>query len=98
MKNFLLYIVVALTLLLMSCKTVEVVNTETVIVPEIVFPVFPDLENVTINENGTITVAKDWVMQLAEYKIRMQQAVETYNNVKALYDDTRGDKSKMNEL
>jgi len=78
--------VVALVLLLVSCKTVETVNTETVIVPEIVFPVFPELENARVNNDSTVTISQDWVMQLAEYKIRMQQAVETYNKIRALYD------------
>ena len=53
--------------------------------PEITFPFFPVLEDAQENADGTITVSREWIVELAEYKIRIEETEANYNELKALY-------------
>ena len=54
--------------------------------PEISFPIFPALEGESENADGSVTVPADWIVRLAEYKIRIEETEKNYNDLKALYE------------
>lgn len=72
---------------LMSCVTRKVEDA-TVIVPNINFPIFPDLIDAQETENGVI-VSKEWIVNLARYRILIEETEKNYYEIKGLYD---GDK------
>ena len=75
-------------MLLTSClspkKPAESVRIE-YFVPELTFPDFPVLTDAVRNNDGTVSVSSDWIVLLAEYKIRIEETEETYNDLRALY-------------
>lgn len=73
-----------LPMLLMNCKSAKIEKTR---VPEIAFPIFPNLEGGSDNKDGTVTVSSDWLVRLAEYKLRIEETEKSYNDLKALYED-----------
>lgn len=52
--------------------------------PEIVFPIFPALDGETRNADGTVSVPGEWLVRLAEYRIRIEEANRNYKEIKAL--------------
>lgn len=76
---------ILLQTLLMSCASGKIEYIEKPYVPEITFPVFPTLDGGNENEDGSITVPAEWVLQLAEYKIRIEETEKNYNEIKELY-------------
>ena len=70
--------------LLTSCVSNTVYKTA---VPEIDFPKFPLAEKLTNNEDGTCTVNSEWIVQLAEYSIRIQEVENNYKEIKTLYEN-----------
>lgn len=75
--------VTLLVMLLMSCVSTRTEYIERLYVPSINFPIFPELE---LDEKG-ITVSEDWILRLAEYKIRIEETEKNYNEMKELYDE-----------
>lgn len=73
-----------LAMLLTSCTSIEYVDRP--FVPEIVFPVFPALDGEERNADGTVSVPGEWLVRLAEYRIRLEEAERNYNGIKALYE------------
>jgi hypothetical protein len=66
-----------------SCQSVK---TEKVyIVPDVDFPVFPSLER-EIHEDGSWTIPKESIDQLAEYYIKIQETETNYKELKELYE------------
>ena len=80
-----------LATLLTSCISAKIEYIDKPVVPEISFPAFPVLENEILNDDGSVTVPADWIVQLAEYKIRIEETEKNYNDLKALY---KGDYSR----
>ena len=74
-----------LATLLTSCISAKIEYIDKPVVPEINFPIFPALENEVLNEDGSVTVPADWIVRLAEYKIRIEETESNYNDLKALY-------------
>lgn len=72
-----------LATLLMSCATTSV-ETE-MVVPELVFPEFPDLVEYEVKEGGTL-VDNMWIIRLAEYRILIEETEKTYNEIRGLYN------------
>lgn len=72
-----------LAMLLTSCTSTEYVERQ--FVPEIIFPVFPALDGETRNADGTVSVPGEWLVRLAEYRIRIEETEKNYNGIKALY-------------
>lgn len=70
----------------MSCASAKIEYVDRPVVPEINFPIFPALENEVLNDDGSVTVPADWILQLAEYKIRIEEMESNYNDLKALYE------------
>lgn len=76
--------VMLLTTLLNSCATNSV--KEKVLVPDLVFPVFPSLDGGKKNPDGTVSVPNEWLVRLAEYRIRIEETEKNYGDIKALYE------------
>ena len=73
-----------LTTLLSSCASNG--TREKVFVPDLVFPVFPSLDDEKKNSDGTVSVPNEWLVRLAEYRIRIEETEKNYNDIKALYE------------
>lgn len=78
---------ILLTTPLMSCVTRKT-ETATVIVPNINFPIFPDLIDAEETESGVI-VPKDWIVNLARYRILIEETEKNYYEIKGLYDECK---------
>lgn len=76
--------VTLLTTLLSSCASNSV--KEKVLVPDLVFPVFPSLDGGKKNPDGTVSVPNEWLVRLAEYRIRIKETEKNYGDIKALYE------------
>ncbi len=74
-----------LTTLFLNCQSERIEYIEKPYIPELNFPVFPILADAQKNIDGTVSVSGDWIMRLAEYKIRIEETEKTYNDLKALY-------------
>ena len=73
-----------LTTLLSSCASNG--SREKVFVPDLDFPVFPSLDGGVKNPDGTGSVPNEWLVRLAEYRIRIEETEKNYNDIKALYE------------
>ena len=67
-----------------SCQSVRVEYKY--IVPDVQYPDFPALER-TINNDESWTIPKESVDDLAEFYLRYQTAVDTYNHIKKLMEE-----------
>ena len=70
--------------LLSSCASNG--TREKVFVPDLVFPVFPPLDSGVKNPDGTVSVSGEWLVRLAEYRIRIEETEKNYNDIKAVYE------------
>lgn len=77
-------VVTLLTTLLSCCATNSV--KEKVLVPDLVFRVFPSLDGGKKNPDGTVSVPNEWLVRLAEYRIRIEETEKNYGDIKALYE------------
>lgn len=77
-------------MLLMNCVSVKTEYIEKPVVPSITFPIFPALTEASRNGDGTVTVNDDWIVRLAEYKIRIEETENNYNDLKVLYESGGG--------
>lgn len=77
---------ILLAMLSMSCVTTKIEYIEKPYVPEITFPIFPALPNYE-RKDGNVVVSEDWIVRLADYKIRIEETERNYNDLKALYDE-----------
>lgn len=59
---------------------------EKTVIPELSFPIFPALDGAVKNSDGTVSVSADWIVRIAEYKIRIEETEKTYGDLKALYE------------
>ena len=82
MRKFLICIMVLLPLMT-SCQSVRVERKY--IVPDIDFPEFPALDR-EINTDGSWTIPKESVDDLAEYYIRIQETEKNYKDIKSLLE------------
>lgn len=73
----------ALPLLMTSCQSVKVEYKY--IVPGIDFPDFPPLDR-TINADGSWTIPRESVDDLAEYYIRIQETEKNYKDIKRMLE------------
>lgn len=56
-------------------------------VPELNFPVFPELEEVKRNDNSTVTVKVDWIIRLKKFHIRYEELAKNYRDIKKMYEN-----------
>ena len=75
---------ILLITLLISCVSNTIYKT---VVPELDFPTFPLADKITNNGDGTVTVDSEWIVQLAEYSIRISETENNYKEIKELYED-----------
>ena len=73
-----------LTMLLTSCVTERIV--EKPVVPELYFPRFPTIDVIERTENGVV-FGNQSVVDLAEYKIRIEETEKNYTEMKELYNE-----------
>lgn len=74
-----------LAAMLLTCCQSTKTYIDRPVVPELVFPVFPELSGAVRNADGTVTVGADWIVRLAEFRIRLDETEKNYNELKALY-------------
>lgn len=84
---------ILLAMLSMSCVTTKIEYIEKPYVPEITFPIFPALPNYE-RKDGNVVVSEDWIVRLAEYKIRIEETERNYNDLKELYESDSEQKKK----
>lgn len=83
-KLMLCMMAILLTTLLSSCASNG--TREKVFVPDLVFPIFPSFDSGVKNPDGTVSVSGEWLVRLAEYRIRIEETEKNYNDIKALYE------------
>ena len=71
---------------LTSCISDRIEYIEKPYVPEISFPIFPELDGEKVGADGFVSVPSEWIVRLAEYKIRIEETEKNYNDLKALYE------------
>lgn len=76
---------ILLAMLLTSCVSGKVEYIEKAYVPELNFPIFPALDGGIENADGSVSVSAEWIIQLAEYKIRIEETEKNYNEIKDNY-------------
>lgn len=79
-----------LIMLLTSCVSTKIKY----VVPDIDFPTFPLVENISNNGDGTVTVDSDWIVRLAEYSIKIKETEDNYMGIKELYENG-GEKNRQ---
>lgn len=84
-KSIICITAILLLTLLTSCVSGRVEYIEKPYVPEISFPIFPALEGGTENEDGTVSIPAEWIVELAVYKIRIEETEKNYKDIQALY-------------
>lgn len=84
---------ILLAMLSMSCVTTKIEYIEKPYVPEITFPIFPALPNYE-RKDGNVVVSEDWIVRIAEYKIRIEETERNYNDLKELYESDSEQKKK----
>lgn len=50
------------------------------------FLFFLPLDSGVKNPDGTVSVSGEWLVRLAEYRIRIEETEKNYNDIKALYE------------
>lgn len=70
----------------MTCCRSATEYVDRPVLPEFVLPAFPVLDGWVRNADGTVTVSEGWIVRLAEYRIRLEEAEANYNEWKALYE------------
>lgn len=70
---------------LTSCAGTRVV--ERVVCPEILWPAFPVLGRCDFIDEGTANIDRDYLVRLAEYRIRIESEEEKYEAIKAMYGE-----------
>jgi hypothetical protein len=55
-------------------------------VPELDFPIYPDLEGEQRNADNTVTVPGEWIIRMQEFHIYYEALEKDYNDLKALYE------------
>lgn len=77
-------------MLLTACASTEPIIVEKVVVPEIVFPMFPLADKMTDNKDGTTLVPSEWIVRLEDYHIRISSTEAYYNRLKENYEKFYG--------
>ena len=73
-------------MLLAACQSTKIVYEHETVVPELSFPKLPIAENMVNNNDGTVTVPAEWLVQLAEFQIRYEETQKNYEELKAIYE------------
>lgn len=78
---------IPLITLLMSCASGKVVYKDRIVVPSVNYPEFPVLEDAEREKNNRVSVPDSYIVRLAEFKIRYEECVKTYTELRAVYSD-----------
>ena len=71
-------------ILLTGCPSTKVI--EKTVVPYVEFPTFPLAEEMKRTPDGVL-VPEDWIVQLAEYQIRIEETEKVYKRLYELYGE-----------
>lgn len=72
-------------MLLTGCiSTTEVVYKP--YMPDLDFPIYPDLEGDKRNADDTVTVPGEWIIRMKEFHIYYEELEKNYNGLKTLYE------------
>ena len=75
-------------MLLMSCQSART-SPE---LPPLSFPEFPESEQMEVSEDGnTVTVEADWIVRLAEFRIKYDAVREEYDGIRGIYGNGKDD-------
>ena len=75
---------ILLIMLLTACRSTKFV--EKTIVPYVEFPKFPLAEEMKRTSDGVL-VPEEWIVQLAEYQIRIEETEKVYKRLYELYGE-----------
>lgn len=70
-----------LVMLLQGCQSNKVVKY-VVYMPVLNFPVFPVINEITDNKDGTCTVPSEWIIRMQEYHIYITATEKDYKDIK----------------
>ena len=78
--------VTLLVMLLTSCLTDRIKPVEKPVLIDLYFPEFPSMPSCTRNVDGSVTVPGDYIVSLAEFKIKYEEAMKNYEEIRKLYE------------
>ncbi len=70
----------------MGCASVKTEYVEKPYLPELNFPKLPELYDDIRNQDDTVTVPGEWIIQMDEFRIYYEETEKNYNDLKALYE------------
>lgn len=73
-------------MLLTGCVSVRTEYIEKPCLPELNFPIFPELYDDVRNPDNTVTVPGEWMIQMDEFRIYYEEIEKNYNDLKTLYE------------
>ncbi len=73
-------------MLLIGCQSTNTV--EKTIVPYVEFPTFPLADEMKQTPEGVL-VPEEWIVQLAEYQIRIEETEKVYKRLYELYGEEK---------
>lgn len=85
---------ILLATLLTGCASVKTEYIEKPYLPELNFPIFPELYNDIRNPDNTVVVPGEWIIQLREFQIHYEETENDYNDLKVLYEGNSEEKAK----
>lgn len=85
-KSTIFILAILLATLLTGCASTRVEYIEKPYVPDLNFPILPELYGDTRNADDTVTVPGEWIIQLDEFRIYYEETEKNYNELKALYE------------
>ena len=56
-------------------------------IPDVDFPEFPLASEIVDNKDGTVTAPAEWIVELEEYRIRIEETEKNYNDLKEIYGE-----------
>ena len=80
-----------LATLLTGCTSTKVEYIEKPYVPELNFPILPELYGDTRNMDDTVNVPGEWIIQLEEFRIYYEETEKNYKRLKELYKEEAND-------
>ena len=73
-------------MLLASCLTDRIKPVEKPVLIDLYFPEFPSMPSCTRNADGSVTVSGDYIVSLAEFKIKYEEAMKNYEDLRCIYE------------
>lgn len=78
---------ILLAMLLTGCTSTKIVSVKEVYIPELTFPIFPDLYGDVRNPDDSVNVPGEWLIQLREFEIFYEETKKNYRNIKRIFKE-----------